>query len=76
VPKNLAIVIERTDLYTITCNGKPVSAKPGDWWLDKAFGRIDIAKAAKIGQNVVTIKAHPSQSITSWSRRMYWGTSR
>jgi alpha-L-rhamnosidase len=59
VPKNLAIVIERTDLYTITCNGKPVAAKPGDWWLDKAFGKIDIAKAAKVGQNVVTIKAQP-----------------
>jgi len=59
VPQNLAIVIERTDLYTITCNGKPVSAKPGDWWLDKSFGRIDIAKVAKVGENVVTIKAQP-----------------
>jgi hypothetical protein len=27
VPKNLAIVIERPDLYTITCNGKPVAAE-------------------------------------------------
>ena len=27
VPKNLAIVIERPDLYTITCNGQPVKAK-------------------------------------------------
>jgi hypothetical protein len=59
VPQNLAIVIERTDLYTITCNGKPVSAKPGDWWLDKSFGKIDIAKVAKVGENVVTIKAQP-----------------
>ena len=59
VPENLAIVIERTDLYTITCNGKPVTAKESDWWLDKAFGKIDIAQAAKVGQNVVTIKAQP-----------------
>ncbi|MDI9433269.1 MAG: glycosyl hydrolase [Planctomycetota bacterium] len=59
VPANLAIVVERTDLYTITCNGKPVSAKPGDWWLDKAFGRIDIARAAKVGENIVTIEAKP-----------------
>jgi len=43
VPQNLAIVIERTDLYTITCNGRPVSAEPDGWWLDKVFGRIDIA---------------------------------
>jgi hypothetical protein len=59
VPANLAIVIERPDLYTITCNGKPVSAKKGDWWLDKSFGRIDIASAAQVGENLVTIKASP-----------------
>lgn len=59
VPQDLAIVIERTDLYTITCNGETVSARKGDWWLDKAFGRIDITKVAKVGENVVTIKAQP-----------------
>ncbi len=59
VPKNLAIVIERPDLYTITCNGQPVKANRNDWWLDKAFGRIDIASAARTGENVVTIKASP-----------------
>jgi hypothetical protein len=59
VPKNLAIVIERPDLYTITCNGKPVAAKPGDWWLDKAFGRIALAGAAQPGENIVTLQARP-----------------
>ena len=59
VPPNLAIVIERTDLYTITCNGQPVAAKEGDWWLDRAFGRIDISAAARVGENVVTIAAQP-----------------
>jgi len=59
VPKQLQIVIERPDLYTITCNGRPVAAKDGAWWLDKAFGRIDIAAAAKVGENAVTIKASP-----------------
>ena len=29
VPTNLAIVIERPDLYTIQCNGKPVRPAPG-----------------------------------------------
>ena len=29
VPKPLRIVIERPDLYTVTCNGQAVSAKPG-----------------------------------------------
>jgi hypothetical protein len=59
VPKNLAIVIERPDLYAITCNGQPVEAKRNDWWLDKAFGRIGIASAARTGENVVTITASP-----------------
>jgi hypothetical protein len=59
VPKDLAIVIERPDLYTITCNGQTVKAKHNDWWLDKAFGRIDIASVAGAGENVVTIKASP-----------------
>ncbi len=59
VPANLAIVIERPDLYTITCNGQQVGAKAGDWWLDKAFGRIAVAQAARVGANTVTIKAAP-----------------
>lgn len=59
VPQDLAIVIERPDLYTISCNGTPIAAKPGDWWLDKAFGRISIAPHARTGENVVTIKASP-----------------
>jgi hypothetical protein len=59
VPKPLEIVIERPDLYTITCNGSPVAATKSAWWLDKAFGRIDITSAAKTGENAVTIKAAP-----------------
>ncbi|MFV1994221.1 MAG: glycosyl hydrolase [Verrucomicrobiales bacterium] len=59
VPRPLHIVIERPDLYTITCNGKPVTAKKGDWWLDKSFGKVDIGAAARIGENVVTIQASP-----------------
>ena len=59
MPDQLSIVIERSDLYTITCNGTPVSARQGDWWLDKSFGKIDIAKTARVGENAVTITASP-----------------
>jgi hypothetical protein len=59
VPASLAIVIERPDLYRITCNGQTVTTKPGDWWLDKAFGRIALESAARVGENVVTITASP-----------------
>jgi hypothetical protein len=59
VRRPLQIVIERPDLYSITCNGKSVSPIKGQWWLDKAFGRIDISEAAGPGRNTVTIKASP-----------------
>jgi len=59
VPSRLHIVVERPDLYSITCNGKAVSPIKGQWWLDKAFGRLDIADAAKVGRNTVTIKTSP-----------------
>jgi hypothetical protein len=59
VPNDLAIVIERPDLYTITCNGKSISSRAKQWWLDKAFGRLPIASAAQSGLNIVTIRATP-----------------
>ncbi|MDR1493246.1 MAG: hypothetical protein LBT05_11055 [Planctomycetaceae bacterium] len=59
IPYPLHIVIERPDLYAITCNGKQVSAKPGDWRFDKAFGKVDISSAAQLGVNEVTITAKP-----------------
>jgi hypothetical protein len=59
VPQRLFAVVERPDIYTITCNGTPVSATAGEWWIDRAFGRIDIAKAARAGGNTLTIKASP-----------------
>ena len=58
-PPNLAIVIERPDLYTITCNGQPLKATRGEWWLDKSFGRVELAAVARAGENVVTLKAAP-----------------
>jgi hypothetical protein len=80
VPPNLALVLERPDLYSITCNGKTVAAAlrsrfaPAyahggatvefeDWWLDKSFGRMAIAHAARTGENVVTVTASP---FTVW----------
>lgn len=59
VPERLFAVIERADLYTVTCNDVPVQAAPGEWWLDRAFGKVDIARAAQPGENVLTIKAMP-----------------
>lgn len=58
-PKALFIVVERPDIYTITCNGKPLESSLDSWWLDKAFGKLDISKLVNTGENVVTLKAQP-----------------
>jgi hypothetical protein len=59
LPAPLYLVVERPDLYSITCNGKPVLALKDSWWLDKAFGKLDITAAAQAGENLVTLKASP-----------------
>ena len=59
VPADLSIVIERPDLYRITCNGQAVQAEEGQWWLDRAFGRIDLTEVAKVGENQVKLEARP-----------------
>ncbi|MCC6155012.1 MAG: hypothetical protein IT367_14700 [Candidatus Hydrogenedentes bacterium] len=59
IPGSVHAVVERPDLYAITCNGAPVTATPGDWWLDRAFGKIDITSALREGNNTLTLKASP-----------------
>ncbi|MCF7763078.1 MAG: hypothetical protein K9N62_05345 [Verrucomicrobia bacterium] len=59
VPSDLAIVIERPDLYALECNGKPLKGQPGSWWLDRAFGKIPLAGHARSGENSVRITAKP-----------------
>jgi hypothetical protein len=60
VPNDFAaIVIERPDLYKIFVNTEPVAVQPDAWWLDRAFGKVDLSKIAKPGENVVKIVAQP-----------------
>jgi hypothetical protein len=59
VPSGLSLVVERPDLYRITCNGKPLKARPGTWWLDKSFGRIDLDGCVQTGDNRVSLVAQP-----------------
>jgi hypothetical protein len=59
LPERLWVVIERPDLYAITCNGKEISAEKNVWWLDKSFGKINITQVARLGENSITIKASP-----------------
>ncbi len=58
VPDRLHFVLERPDLYeSIECNGQPITPLENSWWLDRAFGKLDIRAAARVGENTVTLKA-------------------
>ncbi len=59
VPKGLAVVVERPDLYQVDCNGQSVEAVTGDWWLDRSFGRMDVSGVARVGDNTLTLHASP-----------------
>ncbi|WCJ60447.1 glycosyl hydrolase [Fontisphaera persica] len=59
VPAELNFVLERPDLYTITCNGRPLTPQKGRWWMDKSFGVLDLRRVAQLGENVVTCTARP-----------------
>lgn len=59
VPKAIGIVIERPDLYSISCNGKPLQYDGKSWWLDKSFGRMNITSLVQPGENTVKLQACP-----------------
>jgi hypothetical protein len=59
VPRRLELVLERADLYAVSCNGQAVTPKPGAWWLDRAFGVVPLGAAARVGENIVTVRAKP-----------------
>ncbi|MGE5360628.1 MAG: glycosyl hydrolase [Bacteroidales bacterium] len=59
VPAGLSAVVERPDLYTVRVNGTAVTAPKGSWWLDRSFGRIDIGREARVGENEVVLEASP-----------------
>lgn len=63
VPPDLALVVERPDLYEVECNGQRLKPEPGRWWLDRAFGWLPLRHAARPGRNVVSLRARP---FTIW----------
>lgn len=55
----LRAVVERPRLWKVSVNGKPVTPRPGEWWLDRDFGVYDIGAHVVDGDNTVTIAASP-----------------
>ena len=53
----LRAVVERPALWHVSVNGRLVESRPGEWWLDRAFGVYDIGSCVKPGTNVVSLQA-------------------
>ncbi len=56
---SLRAVVERPELWRVSVNGTPVTPTPGAWMLDRSFGVYDIGRAAREGENVVTLACSP-----------------
>lgn len=56
---SLQAVVERPNLWTISINGHPVQPRPGEWWLDRAFGIYDIGSNVVSGTNQIKVTASP-----------------
>jgi hypothetical protein len=55
--KNLSLVLEQSQRFAIKLNGKPLTGKTDDWWLDKAFCRLDITGKIQAGENALELSA-------------------
>lgn len=55
----MKLVTERPELFTVKLNGTPLTAIPGEWWLDKSFGVYAIGDKVKQGINTVELSISP-----------------
>lgn len=60
--KDIKLVVERPNLFSVSVNGKKASAIPGEWWLDKSFGVYSVGEFLKTGENSVELSI-PTMSI-------------
>ncbi|MPM61219.1 hypothetical protein SDC9_108076 [bioreactor metagenome] len=60
--KDIKLVVERPNLFSVSVNGKKASAIPGEWWLDKSFGVYSVGEFLKTGDNSVELSI-PAMSI-------------
>ena len=54
-PGRLGVVVEQADACRITLNGRPAGSRWAAPYLDEALGPIDVAEAAREGDNVVEV---------------------
>lgn len=55
----IKLVAERPEYFTVRINGEKLTAKPGEWWLDRSFGVYAIGDKLKQGVNTVEMSVSP-----------------
>lgn len=55
----LKAIVERAELYTISLNGKEISNRSKEWWMDTDFRVLPIGDYVNSGKNSLTISVKP-----------------
>lgn len=55
----LKAIVERAELYTISLNGKEISNRSKEWWMDTDFRVLPIGNYVNSGKNSLTISVKP-----------------
>lgn len=55
----LKAIVERAELYTISLNGKEISNRSEEWWMDTDFRVLPIGNYVNSGKNSLTISVKP-----------------
>jgi len=57
--RGLELAVETPELYKVTVNGKAIAWSSATRWMDPHLMSAAVEAAARVGENVVTISAHP-----------------
>ena len=64
VPKNINLVVETPEIFTIWVNGQKIDKYDKGYFIDKTFRKIPIEKYFKCGENIIIFECDFKQSAT------------
>lgn len=62
VPERIYLVCETPEIFDITLNGGTIDNRNCDYFIDKSFIKLDIAKHIRLGENVISMNVDFRQS--------------
>lgn len=61
LPNSLCLATETPEIFTVLVNGKEIDKTDCGCFRDRAFRKLDIAKYARVGENVITLESRIKQ---------------